>query len=881
MFFVISEEHLVVRADIDTDIDRIGKLEKFRNRITTNHTVEQFNSPVDLRAKVINSLSKLSINKGAKSLNITYSVPEYPNPYFAHTYTLLGETGFIGRKQELEELSRWNQKVFSNDFTDRIYVLHAIGGMGKSAITWNWVRNEFVNSTQRNIGLIWWSFYESDASFSNFTIKALEYLYGWSSSTANELSPDKRIDELLRVLETKKCLIVFDGIERILNAYNKLDSASINEDNLDVKSGNKLTGEQFSLSNLTNKKFKTERRLRQPIDPKLTLFFVKLLNIPNFSSRVLVTTRLVPTIFENKMGCNIKELVGLKDEDALELWEQYNSRNNDKNNLLRLFNRVNNYPLLIRALATEVANFRSSPGNFDDWKLKNPNFDPFGIPLNNVKSHVLEYALKGISNNASMVLKIIAAFRSPIDYSTIKVLVDKKVKLSESSLDILLSHLEDRGLIGWNRINNTYDLHPIVRGVVWNITNKKDKINVFETLESHFRRVPLSLEWQKINDESELKIPIEHFYTLIELNKFEQAYEIFTERLNKPIHYSLGNSNLRIQLLECLFTNSLQCHINNDFSEIFLLNSLCTSFDLLGKMESAQKLYHKQIKLLEKIRDYSNLYIAYINFSESLLSSGNAFEAEKYARKAIWNIQKYYDPYNECISLLKTSKIFFTLGLLDETKSLQYRSKVLAKRIKDDRLILLSNIMATSLNSKTNAKNISEFERLLGNLYNSIHIRDRITINRIIAELYAQNKNYYKAIDILDQLLITVRKIEWLEEESLVLQLLGKYNIYLKDFGNAKSHIEASIEISKECEFRKLLCDGYFLLSTIYEYEGETKMKEKYNAKSLEFAKFKHVYFYAEGLNRLNVGEKISDINSLFRKKFPINVSVTRQKRLI
>ena len=37
----------------------------------------------------------------------------------------------------------------------------------------------------------------------------------------------------------------------------------------------------------------------------------------------------------------------------------------------------------------------------------------------------------------------------------------------DRALDATLTELEDRGLVGWDKAANRYDLHPIVRGVVW------------------------------------------------------------------------------------------------------------------------------------------------------------------------------------------------------------------------------------------------------------------------------------------------------------------------------------------------------------------------------------------------------------------------------
>ena len=91
-------------------------------------------------------------------------------------------------------------------------------------------------------------------------------------------------------------------------------------------------------------------------------------------------------------------LVGLSDEDALELWHAFVGERARASvaHLLRLFSSFGNYPLLIRALAGEVAQFRPAPGNFAAWSLAHPTFDPYELPLENAKAHVLSFALQGL-----------------------------------------------------------------------------------------------------------------------------------------------------------------------------------------------------------------------------------------------------------------------------------------------------------------------------------------------------------------------------------------------------------------------------------------------------------------------------------------------------
>ena len=48
--------------------------------------------------------------------------------------------------------------------------------MGKSALTWKWF-NDIAPQEMKNLaGRMWWSFYESDATFENFVARALAYV---------------------------------------------------------------------------------------------------------------------------------------------------------------------------------------------------------------------------------------------------------------------------------------------------------------------------------------------------------------------------------------------------------------------------------------------------------------------------------------------------------------------------------------------------------------------------------------------------------------------------------------------------------------------------------------------------------------------------------
>src|SRR5256714_6825625 len=220
--------------DIDMG-ESAEKLAKFKSRIETENIVNFFKSPADLRAHVINSLSQLR-QPDLETFHYVSDIPEPPERYIAHPYTLLQTDTLIGRQAELKLLTDWvtakelnfdSRKASAN--TVRVMSVVAIGGMGKSALTWKWF-NEVAPQEMKNLaGRMWWSFYESDATFENFVIRALAYVSKRPLDEVQQIPVPERETQLLAALDHHPFLIVLDGLERILIAYARMDAARLDD----------------------------------------------------------------------------------------------------------------------------------------------------------------------------------------------------------------------------------------------------------------------------------------------------------------------------------------------------------------------------------------------------------------------------------------------------------------------------------------------------------------------------------------------------------------------------------------------------------------------------------------------------------------------------
>jgi hypothetical protein len=530
------------------------QLRAFINRVRTSNATGALTTPDQLKEDLFVYLPPFLAQAPVAVAPRLSPVPAAPAPYIAHRYTLLQTSRIIGREKELGQLSTWAGEINSRP----LLALVAIGGMGKSALTWEWFNEQAPQALGPLAGRIWWSFYESDAGFDRFIVAALAYCSGQSIDKVERLSPRDREEQLLWLLDREPFLLVLDGLERILRAYARLDFAHLPDEELDRSTNHAVLRPGGSPHN--EDVLVSRHPLRQTIDPKADEFLRKLTRMQ--ASRTLITTRLFPSKLATDTdhllpGCRVLPLNGLQPDDALVLWRAMGV-SGDEADLQPLFISIDYYPLLIRALAGEVAGYRPAPGNLAAWRRAHPNFDPFALPLVQAKSHVLAYALGGLSPDARDVLHTLAAFRAPVDYQTLDALFAQRREWPGQRLDGVLTDLEDRGLLGWDRAANRYDLHPVVRGVVWSGLDDIGRRALYGRLEEHFSSGPAaSAEVQSV---AEALPMIELMRVLIGLGRYDDAADLFFDRLSywKPGFALAGMGHDLLTLMEGLFPEGVE-----------------------------------------------------------------------------------------------------------------------------------------------------------------------------------------------------------------------------------------------------------------------------------------------------------------------------------
>src|SRR5262249_6320256 len=153
------------------------------------------------------------------------------------------------------------------------------------------------------------------------------------------------------------------------------------------------------------------------------------------------------------------------------------------------------------------------------------------------------------------VLHTVAAFRMPATYDTLAALLVGSGKTfgGEQQLDAALTALEDRGLLGWDRIANRYDLHPVVRGVAWERLDGLAKEGIYNDWRAHSEAVPADGGWDHVTRVEEMTASLELYNTLVGLGRPTEALDLMRERLYPRLFFRLGAMHQLAELLEMLF----------------------------------------------------------------------------------------------------------------------------------------------------------------------------------------------------------------------------------------------------------------------------------------------------------------------------------------
>jgi hypothetical protein len=603
----LAEEQLNER-DIESDPARAEQLAAIKEELREKYIVASFRSEDELGTKVLRSLMSL-IRAGKLAATESSAAPEEavptpPKPYYAHPY--IGSSHFVGRKRELGLLDAWA------DSADTTVLIDAIGGSGKSALTWEWTHTHLSTAFPQAQGLVWWSFYESQATVGKFLAHTLAYLTKRSVDACAALPRPTQEEQLLTALRTRPFLLILDGLERLLLAYHRQDAARLSD-------------------------AQVEHEPRSCIDPRDGTLLRALSQ--SGPSKILITTRLIPQDLQDRSGqllhgVRLLALPGLSGEDALALLAEAGVHG-DQTVMRAFLAQFGDHALLIQVLAGRIGAYKPDPGDFDAWyQAVGQGLQLSDEDLAARRTSILQAALEDLDPLVFRLLCLLAAFRYPVDYAAVVAInpfrpqEETEQTFGLEPLHQALSTLEERGLVQWDRKSNRYDLHPVVRAYAYG--KLQDKQATYAQVKSYFEALPTE-DTEQAQDVADLRGTLELYHALLNGGQPDDAFQLYRDRLSDPLRLALGAYATMVELLSPLFPHGFDQPpaLRTVDDQAITANELALAFHNLADYEQAQRLYAVHNRLYLQKRYASNLATGLNNLGQSLQEGGHLASAER------------------------------------------------------------------------------------------------------------------------------------------------------------------------------------------------------------------------------------------------------------
>ena len=617
LLFIMGDRHPVTKTDIERDPVKEAKLDAFRERAkkatpgalvnrvysvfeTLDDFKDKINSPLAELGRHLDSLTRPATAYTPPPTDASSTIPRAPAFYAEPDY--IGSHQFVGRQAELDALSDWANR---SDPTN-LLLFEAIGGNGKSMLTWEWTTKFATEVRSDWAGRFWYSFYERGAIMQDFCQRALAYMTGRSLKDFEKRKTAEMQEELIAHLHARPWLLILDGLERVLVAFHRIDAAEVPDEEANVPCDIILN--------------------RNPCDTirdeDSDLIRALAACTP---SKILVSSRITPRTLLNQAGQSIPgakrmSLLGLRPADAEKLLRSCGIEGDSEAIQDYLQQNCDNHPLVIGVLAGLIANYLPDRRNFDAWSNDirgGAALDLAKLDLTQRRNHILHSAINALSDASHQLISTLALLSESVDYKTLdafnphmppepeaesepeepqkrsywqgKKLVSwkelgkkSKVKLLEEykalksarrekymhavkkwrelaevrdaarSLAETVHDLEQRGLLQYDRNEKRYDLHPVVRGVVAGKMTTQDKEYYGLKVVDHFSIQPHKA-FQEVEDIDDLRPALGVVQTLLRIGRVKEAAKAFRNTLAEPLLFNLEAYVEAISMLHPFF----------------------------------------------------------------------------------------------------------------------------------------------------------------------------------------------------------------------------------------------------------------------------------------------------------------------------------------
>jgi hypothetical protein len=593
LLFIMDESHPVIEDDIELNGAKRKKLKAFRERAKqspdspANRVYATFNCLGDFKTKAahaIADLRRMLEHEGHYDTLVPQSfqhppkdpIPVPPDLYAEPRY--IGSHTFLGRGDQLEDLHEWAKPADIHP----VMLFDAIGGAGKSMLTWEWTTKYAPKVRKDWAGRFWYSFYERGAILADFCRHALAYISRRPLEDFEKMKTPQLADRLMHHLQARPWLLVLDGLERVLVAYHRYDAAQVIDEEADHPID--LMARRDPCAAI------------RPEDEDL------LHGLAAASpSKILITAR----------GVSRRPLPGLRPIDAEKLLISCGVVGNSDAIQAYLKSNCDCHPLVIGALAGLINDYLPDRGNFDAWAADingGGHLNLANLTLTQRRNHIMLAALAAIPKRGRELLSTLGLLSGTTDYETLSALNphlppepqkvdeprnpetdqrwleksdDEKLKaqqeydaarqrrkeyelaiksrrespefrIAPQHLAETVHDLEHRGLLRYDRFTRRYDLHPVVRGIVVGKLQHEETVLYGQRVVDHFTAKPHN-PYEQAKTLEDVQVGLHIVRTLLKMGRYQEAFDAYRGDLSIALLINLEASAESLSLLRPFF----------------------------------------------------------------------------------------------------------------------------------------------------------------------------------------------------------------------------------------------------------------------------------------------------------------------------------------
>ena len=727
------------------------------------------------------------------------TVPTPPTPYFAHPYPM--PKNFTGREKERKELTEWLK-----DVSNPVFVDVAIGGMGKSALAWHWLTEDILKKESSPEGVIWWSFYDKEAGFESFLNHSIEYASEGEVDAKKIESTRDKMDELYGLLSANQFILVLDGVERLLRVFAGM--------------GSPYQGDEVAADE--------KKDYNACVEPNCGIFLRMLASVSK--TKTLITTRICPKELEDLEGVVSRELKEMDKEDAVEFFERQGVKGT-RAEIEEVCRAYGFHPLSLRLLSGMIVRDLRYNCDIKAWTRHNP------LPKLIPKEHnILELAYNSLDENKQRLISRISAFRNPMDYDAVTIFNDFG---SEEEFNGVLLELVDRGLLFREEksVKVKFDMHPIMRRYCYEerLTGKE---KVHSRLRDYFAAIP---EPKKIESVDDLAPVIELYHHTVRAGRYDEAMELYRDRLAMHLYYEFGAYQTEIELLRALFPDGEDKppRLKDESAQSWILNELAISYSNSGQCSGAVLLFKMATEIDKKIDDKKNPAVSLGNLAYmAQIPLGELDDAESNLRRRLEISREIMDESRVAIGHQELGRLLAYRGEFLESEKELAKSTGYWKETDEKQYIRLDeayhSLRSLLMSNDDKALKFAIKARELAKI--NYTEKSIIRAEYLLGASYLMKGNLVEAEKHLTEALTRDRKINLVELEPDILLEFAKLRFKQNHKEEALKHAEEALLIADRCEYRLKQAEIHNFLAEFYLDAGDLEKAREHGEKAKERA---------------------------------------------